>query len=205
MTLADACQNGLMDSTDTYGVVLAGGSSSRMGFDKASIDIGGVTLIERAVSALAEVVDIVVVAGGSVAPDGVEVIQDVHPGRGPLSGLDAAYEIANGRSIFLLGVDMPFVDATAIRKIIGSEIDAGGARLPIADGRVQPLCALYGFDLGRLVRRHIESDDPSMARLVGSIGDVAYIDMDDGLFDNVNTESDLAAALKRFGSPRSRR
>ena len=33
-----------------------------------------------------------------------------------------------------------------------------------------------------LVRRHLESGDPSMARLIGSIGDVEYINMDDNLF-----------------------
>jgi len=138
-----------MDSTDTYGVVLAGGASTRMGHAKACIDIGGSTLLERAVATLSEACD-VVVAGGSAAPDGVELIRDRHAGGGPLSGLDAAYAVAAGRSIFVLGVDMPFVEAATIREIIGTGVGATAARVPVGAGRIQPLCALYGADAPRI-------------------------------------------------------
>jgi molybdenum cofactor guanylyltransferase len=168
--------------TDIVGVVVVGGKSSRMGRDKASVRFGGVSLLERTVAVLSEVFDTVLVAGESAARVEVERVTDVIAHGGPLSGLDAVYERA---------------------EIVGSGAVPLSARVPVTHGRLQPLCALYGADLGGLVRERLESDDRSMFGFISSIEEVDLLEMDPAVFDNVNTPEDLASALKRFGQPRS--
>ena len=189
----------------TLGVVLVGGASRRMGIDKAAIDVGGVTLLERSVSVLSEVFSEVVVSGEGYAADGVLAVSDRVPGLGPMGGLDAVFAVAHGRAIFLLAVDMPFVDAWTVRAICEPEIAPMSVRVPVAAGRRQPLCSVYGSGLGPTVRRHLDSENRSMGRFFGSVAVEEMQGFDDQAFTNVNTVEDLDAAVKRFGRRRSTR
>lgn len=76
------------------GVVLAGGSSTRMGDDKAFIEIDGVPMVARAAAALtaAGATAVLVVGGDQVRLGalGLRPIPDLHPGQGPLGGVITA-------------------------------------------------------------------------------------------------------------------
>lgn len=187
--------------SDVLGVVLAGGKSRRMGRDKSAIEIGGVSMLSRAVDSLSEVFDSVVIAGDSTVD--IATVVDVIPHGGPLSGLDAVYRDSGGRALFVLAVDLPFVDAEIIRVVVGSGVASHGAKVPVTHGRMQPLCGLYGSELGGLVREHLESDDRSMFGFIASIEQVELVEMDPAAFENVNTAEELASAIKRFGPPRN--
>lgn len=70
------------------GVVLAGGKSTRFGSDKAMVEVGGHTLLARAVDALSGMAEYVVIAGRDHGP--APCIPDwPHAGMGPLAGLAA--------------------------------------------------------------------------------------------------------------------
>jgi len=89
------------------GAVLAGGLSTRFGSDKALAQLGGRTLIERAVEALALWCDAVIVVGRDAAP--APCIPDwPRPGMGPLGGIAAALRHARHEgfaSVLTCGVD----------------------------------------------------------------------------------------------------
>ena len=80
-----------------YGaILLAGGHSSRMGKDKASLEIEGQTMLERLLVTLRPLVaeTVVVRAGGQTLPrisqelkTWIKVGWDVEEGRGPLQGI----------------------------------------------------------------------------------------------------------------------
>ncbi len=78
-----------MSGLRVLGVVLAGGQARRFGSDKALVEIGGRSLLDRAVMALTRQCHAVVVAGRDHAP--APVLAD-HPraGLGPLGGVCAA-------------------------------------------------------------------------------------------------------------------
>ena len=73
------------------GVVLAGGASSRMGADKAFIEIEGEPMVVRAVGALrAAGAEPALVVGGDAArlgALGLDAVADRYPGQGPLGGV----------------------------------------------------------------------------------------------------------------------
>ncbi|KAF1003596.1 MAG: Molybdenum cofactor guanylyltransferase [Luteibacter sp.] len=85
------------------GLVLAGGLSSRMGRDKASLIVDGVTVLERTSRVLRDVGAELVVMSGS-RPGG---IPDRFDAAGPLGGLaSAAPFLPDGRWL-VVPVDMP--------------------------------------------------------------------------------------------------
>lgn len=106
------------------GVVLTGGASRRMGRDKATLDVLGRPLVDRAVRALRGVdIETVVAVGGegehiSSASD-VAWIADQWPGEGPLGGIVSAARWAINAEpkysdLVVLACDLPFVSSEAI-------------------------------------------------------------------------------------------
>ena len=77
---------------DATAVVLAGGRSTRMGRDKAFLDLAGKPLIARVLDVLLPLFREVLVSGPRRPPYdglGLPLVPDIVPGRGPLSGLHA--------------------------------------------------------------------------------------------------------------------
>ena len=108
-------------------ILLAGGRSSRLGQDKAWLPFGGEPLVLRAarrVSALAG--EILFSAGpaeryaalGDALAVPARVAPDLHPGTGPLAGLEAGLAAARYDLALLLAVDMPFVSLPLLRHMI---------------------------------------------------------------------------------------
>jgi len=89
------------------GVVLAGGQSTRFGSDKALAELGGRTLLARAVDTLSGWCEYVVVAGRETAP--APCIPDwPQAGMGPLAGIAAGLRLARDDgydSVLTIGVD----------------------------------------------------------------------------------------------------
>lgn len=172
------------------GAVLAGGSSTRMGRPKASLRIGGETLLARAVGVLASRIDEVIVCGGPEAPRGTVLVPDVVESAGPLAGIEAALAYGDGRDILVLAVDLPLVTPAVIDHLLGPLL-AGQARVARGDGRVQPLLGAYSADLLGLVRAHRMSDDRSVMGLVRAVPHLTLVDVDPGSLINVNSPADL--------------
>lgn len=141
--------------------ILAGGKSSRMGRDKAMLELGGTTLLTRAVKMLRSVptlqtVDrgvVVTVAGKRDALEGADrSIVDRYPGCGPLGGIEAALDdldrVGDADWAFFIPVDMPLLNADLIEALLTTWItaiesdDSILACLAEVDGRPQPLVSM---------------------------------------------------------------
>jgi molybdopterin-guanine dinucleotide biosynthesis protein A len=102
------------------GVVLCGGRSSRMGTDKSHLEYDGLPLYEHMRRTLR-------LAGiEHVFLSGLDGIQDVLPGRGPLGGMHACMHAMAGQFSHALFVptDMPLLTAAQIRKLAWHNSDA---------------------------------------------------------------------------------
>jgi molybdopterin-guanine dinucleotide biosynthesis protein A len=130
------------------GVVLPGGTGARLGgADKASIEIGGMTLLERALDALLDIDDVVVVGEPVRTSRPVTFTREDPAGGGPAAGLLAGLRAFAVRPewVVVLAVDMPGVTAATVRRITAAQ-HRDGAVLVDAEGRRQPLCAVYVTD-----------------------------------------------------------
>jgi molybdopterin-guanine dinucleotide biosynthesis protein A len=130
---------------DVAAFVLAGGKSTRMGTDKAFLELGGATLIEHALDLVKQVTSRVFVVGdqGKFGKYS-EVVEDVYKYRGPLGGIHAALVRTMSDFNFVLGVDLPFVSKTFIEHLLLRAEQAGAVvTVPRCESRFQPLCAVY--------------------------------------------------------------
>jgi molybdopterin-guanine dinucleotide biosynthesis protein A len=125
------------------GVVLAGGSSRRMGRHNATIELGGASLVARAVRALSGVcADLLVADGGRRVLAGSISVAD-GAGSGPAAGILGAAAAAPGRSLLVLACDLPAVPS-ALLELLASAAGSADWVVPRRQGRLEPLCALYG-------------------------------------------------------------
>lgn len=140
------------------GIILAGGSGTRLGgADKASVEIAGTTLLERAIDALIDLREIVVVGDPVPTTRPVTFTREDPAGGGPAAGLLAGLRAFTSTPawVVVLAVDMPGVTAATIRRITASQ-GPDGSVLVDGAGRRQPLCAVY-------VTASLERNRPSYA------------------------------------------
>ncbi|MGE0159045.1 MAG: molybdenum cofactor guanylyltransferase [Gemmatimonadales bacterium] len=180
--------------------MLAGGESRRFGSDKTSALLDGETLLGRAAGTLARVfADVVVVSSaGARSTDRWPRVPDLHPGLGPLAGIEAALVHArdSGRiGAFVLACDMPMVDEATVRAVLGAlDSRRAAAAGPAGTGRVEPLCAAYRLECLPEVSRALEERRLAAHELFASVGGVV-VELPAARFLNVNTPEDHARAL----------
>ena len=133
------------------GVVLTGGSSTRMGQDKSLLKVHGVALASLVAEALndAGASEVIAVGGDTVSLErlaGIDrAVPDRHPGEGPLGGLLTAFEFAHDDVIVVLACDTPRVDAstpTALVAGLFSDHQVAVSYAVVGD-RIQPLTAAW--------------------------------------------------------------
>jgi molybdopterin-guanine dinucleotide biosynthesis protein A len=130
-------------------VILTGGTAARMdGIDKASIEVGGVTLLERALAATMQAVEVVVVGQEVPTSRPVTWTREDPPLGGPaagiLAGIDRFMRVPD--IVCVLAVDMPKVNAGTVTRLtwaVEGDPAVDGAVLVDAEGRRQTLAAVY--------------------------------------------------------------
>ena len=178
----------MTDPTPFTGAVLTGGTSSRMGQDKATVVVDGVAMGARVVAALRDAGATDVLAVGGAGIEGIPLVPDGE-GSGPIAGIRGALTAAENDIIVVLACDMPDVSPVGIAAVVAglaSDPDALVA-VPMVDGRPEPLHAAWrrtaadGFPAGesavhlvlaalRVVEVH--GLDPAWVRNVNEPGDL---------------------------------
>jgi molybdopterin-guanine dinucleotide biosynthesis protein A len=185
-----------------YGLVLAGGRSSRMQRDKATLSYHGRTQLEWAVSLLEPLVHRAFV---SVRPDQVDdpvrarfaQIVDTHENLGPIAGILAA-QIRHPQAAWLvLACDLPFLDETTLRHLMRARDPARAATAYRSshDGLPEPLCAIYEPSSHGALLAHVASGKNCPRKFLINSG-VELIDQPNPQsLDNVNTPDEYGSAV----------
>jgi molybdopterin-guanine dinucleotide biosynthesis protein A len=195
------------------GVVLAGGSGTRMGQEKGLVRLGDEPLAARVVKILDDVADevVVAVAKGKISlyrellgPE-VIIVEDQREGVGPLEGLVRAFEITRGEYALVSPCDTPFLRTAVCREIIERAKGRDGA-VPRVGGFLEPLHGAYskGTCL-EAFRTAIERGKHKPVDAYPGL-DLAFVDerslreLDPNLesFWNLNSPEDLEGAKERL-------
>lgn len=151
------------------GFILAGGQSTRMGRDKALLAYAGRPLVEHAVGLLRAVGLVPHILGNR--PDlavYAPVIEDIHPGCGPLGGIEAALTASNSEWNLFVPVDLPLLPPVFLKYLMErAAITRASATLPALAGRVHPLCAVYRRILLPGIKESIKAHDYKVMRAIG--------------------------------------
>ncbi len=124
--------------------ILSGGKSSRMGIDKAFLEIEGVPLIQRILQLANSFPEIMIITN---TPElytkfDCQIYTDIFPNRGPISGIHSALFHATFKNIFVISCDMPFVTMNTISYLISHHTDAD-ITVPSFNGKTFFVCAVY--------------------------------------------------------------
>jgi molybdopterin-guanine dinucleotide biosynthesis protein A len=192
---------------EVEGFILVGGASSRMGTDKALLDLGGQNFIERIHAALASITTgttLVAAESSFAALSQLPSVPDIHVKWGALGGLHAALAACRTEWAIVVACDLPFVTGELFVRL-ASLRENFDAIVPVQpDGRLQPLCALYR---ARACRERAEAliaagerRPRALLNLVNTRR-IAYEELSDLsganlFFTNVNTPEDYENARK---------
>ena len=127
-------------------VILAGGKSSRMGRDKAWLEIDRQSLLARQIQLVREAGAQEVFISGRANADYAEfdcrVLRDRLVDAGPLGGIESALAVASSSLLLVLAVDMPKMTSEFLRQLL-SCCDEGVGVVPRVEGEMEPLVAFY--------------------------------------------------------------
>jgi molybdopterin-guanine dinucleotide biosynthesis protein A len=197
-----------IDERSRIGFLLAGGKSSRMGIDKAFLDFGGQTLLDRALTAMATACDSVMIVGDPAkfakygSTKNVPVVADIFPGCGPLAGIHAALAQSSATFNLMLAVDMPFVSTELLRFLFAAAEESDAIITVPRSGRgLQPLCAVYRREFAAAAEQALRAGKYKVDAVFSSVAvrvieeaELAAAGFEERCFFNVNTPQDRLAA-----------
>lgn len=195
-------------SSRVSGVILAGGTSRRMGRDKAFLTLAGqplIAVIARRLRAVAGEVIVVADDTQRYGPFADRCVPDTYSGVGTLGGIHAGLLAAAHDLALVVGCDMPFLNPDVLAWLVDA---ADGADLVVLkhDLGVEPLHAVYRKTCLPAIEATIHAGvrcayafyDQIDVRFV-SLAEIAPLDPDLLSFCNVNTPEQWREALIQTG------
>lgn len=182
--------------------------------DKANLLLGGETFVRRAAIALSAVVAaperLFVVGNLEDNSFDLPILPDEFVGesgderkRGAIVGLHAALKNTKADWAAILACDLPFASGDLFQKLASFRDENSDAIVPLqADGRAQPLCALYRRDACLpIAEAMLDGDDWSLQKLLRRVetrfarfDEINDLPRAEYFFLNVNTPEDYAVA-----------
>jgi len=205
------------DKLDMTGLLLAGGKSRRMGWDKRFLELAGRTLLERTLSVLesvfAEVIVVVAEPAAQLAGLRHRIVTDLVPDCATLGGLYTGLTSAAHRRSFAAASDMPFLNPALIKMMAELDREADVVMARLTSG-LQPLHAVYSkaclphldhmLKTGNLKVQDLSQAPGLSVRLVAE-QELKEADPQFLSFLNINTAADLEFARKLLAGQRATR
>ena len=199
----------MISAPPLYGLVLAGGRSTRMRRDKAALEYRpGETQIDVAVKLLESRVARVFVsvrAEQSQDPARSKYPQIADRGgvEGPIAGILSAFAEYPDAAWLVLACDLPFLDARTLEFLIGArspDLDATAFRSS-HDGLPEPLCAIYEPRAAQKIAAHVAAGRNCPRKFLINANTRLLDQPDPRALDNVNTLDEYASAMSAMNSP----
>ena len=186
---------------------MAGGNSTRLGYDKVTAPLTQERLLERVLDKVDFARRIIIVTGKSVRNiprvtgcANIDVIQDAIPGRGPLGGIYSGLVASDAELNVVVACDMPFL----CRELIGYMLQQApgyDAVIPRVGKLVEPLHAVYAQSSLAPIEEKLKMGRLGVYKLFSYLkvryverDEVERFDPDCRSFFNINTEADLKTA-----------
>jgi len=176
-----------------------------MGRDKARLQLGSTTLIERVLAAVAplEAQSMLVANPPDAFADlGLPTHADLRPNSGPLGGLYTALSLAPSSPVLLLPCDLPFITTDFLRFLL-QKLGPHQAVVPRSADGLEPLCAVYARSCLPAVERALDRGDfnvtafyPEVDARILSPDQWQAFDPHQLLFTNLNTPEDYQRVQK---------
>jgi len=191
---------------DITAFILAGGKSSRMGSDKAFLELASSTLLERSLAlAHAVAAEVFIVGSQEKFSRFGRVVEDVFRDCGPLAGIHAALMASRTDLNLAVAVDLPFLEVKFLEYLISqARMTSALATVPRAAGGWQPLCAVYRREFAVCAESALQRGKNKIDLLFTDV-EVKTLEEDEllrhgfkpAMFRNLNTPEEMERARKR--------
>src|SRR5450755_327304 len=190
-----------------YGLILAGGSSSRMKRDKAALLYRGESQLDRAFALAGRHVDRVFVsvrAGQDTDPVRARrpLIIDSVAGGGPIVGIRSALAAHPNVAWLVLACDLPFLSDAAVAHLLAERDPRliATAYRSAHDGLPEPLCAVWEPKAADELAAYQASGRSCPRKFLMHRAVKILEPSDRQALDNVNTPEEYAQALRLLDS-----
>ena len=179
--------------------ILAGGFSTRIGQDKATLIINGKPLMNHVYERVQTIFnDIVIVSSNHSGFKYIDapVIKDILPIKSPMVGIVSALVYSHNPYVYVCACDMPYLNEDAIRYIIES-IDGKDIIIPKTNKGFEPLSAIYNRACISCMFTLIEHNKLKISKVfpgltMNILGDnPIFYNKGRSVFTNINTLEDL--------------
>ena len=193
------------------GAILAGGKSTRFGFDKALIRIGGCTLIERDIEFLNHFFDRVAVVTNDPKKfdflSGVLVIEDVVHEKGPMGGIYSALKAGGDDQMFFMACDMPCVEGTLIETMIQAA-EGFDVVVPRYKDKIEAVFTIYSHNCIEPFKKQLRRGNHKLRSIFPEVKtryiEISELGLGPEIFFNINSPEDLEKILHPDRSPKIR-
>ena len=184
-----------------YGLVLAGGHSSRMRRDKATLEYQGRNQLERTMMLLEDRVAhafVSVRAAQQADPQRMRyaLIVDEQQDLGPSGGILAAQSRHPQAAWLVLACDLPFLDGRTLDHLIAARAPerTATAYRSSRDGLPEPLCAIYEPTSQAALLRAVQSGQRCPRKFLIDADTLLIDPPDPRALENVNTPDEFERA-----------
>ena len=181
-------------------IILAGGKSTRMKFNKEYIKIKDEFLVHKQIKQLKEVFNEVIVVSDNVehcAGLDVHVVSDILNGSTPLIGLHAGLYHSTNEYSYVIACDMPFINFEFI-DYLESFIDSSDAYVSKYHNYIEPFNAIYNSNIVNTIEDFISNGNYGFQKMVKMLNTVyipeskvSKFQENFDMFKNINNESEL--------------
>jgi len=182
----------------TYGLVLAGGESRRMGRDKALLVRDGKTQLAHISALLGQVVDRVFVSTRAeqqfdAERSRFEQIVDRRDGIGPVAGILSAMEEYPDVDWLVVACDLPNIDEPTLSYLLENRslTQPFTAFKSSHDDLPEPLCALYRVGSAAIIREFVDASMVCPRKILIRSDTKLLVQPNPVALDNINTPDDL--------------
>lgn len=186
-------------------VVLAGGKSSRMGFDKSTMVLQNKKLIESTIKKLDSLFDDIIISVDSIEKKSefnhAKIAVDKVKGVGPLGGMISALEMAQSDKLFVIPCDMPVIDTKFISFMM-KYMDDNEIIFSEKNGYFEPFPGFYSKSLIPRIEELINQNRCSIRSIfecsrtkVISESEWKKLGFSEEIFTNLNTTQDVEKYL----------
>ena len=192
---------------ETSCIVLAGGKSLRLGYDKVLETIGNTSLLERVIYRVSLLSSEVIIVTAN-EPTNLELVDypklrilcDTYPGKGPIGGIYTGLATSTSFYNLVVASDMPFLNQNLLHYMIQLSANCDLV-VPRVGNLVEPLHAVYTKKCLATIEQMIKQDKLSVNQLFHLVKtryveaeEIERFDPKHLSFFNINTKADLKRA-----------
>jgi molybdenum cofactor guanylyltransferase len=175
------------------GIVLAGGKSLRMGYDKGLAKVGERKMIELVIQSLKKVCDDIIIISNTDAYNylDIPVYVDLIKECGPIGGIFTGLFHSQTEHNLIVACDMPFVSDKLLNTIINN-CNNNQIVIPSINNQLEPLCGYYNKDILLNIKSFIDNNEYSVNKMIRHFKyEAISFDFNSILLTNVNTPDEL--------------